>query len=102
MTPEAFVDAVQAMVGLPPDAVARLVELAPLMTDEERLDTLRQLTAVHTGIIQTSNTMIDQMEEGMREMETAARAAKASARNEAEAADATDPNAILDDVPPTA
>jgi glycerol-3-phosphate cytidylyltransferase-like family protein len=102
MNAQAFIDAVQAMVGLPPDAIARLVELAPLMTDEERLDTVRQLTPVHTDIIQTSTKMLDEMDKGMQEMETAERAMKSAARKEAEAADTTDPNAILDASSPSA
>jgi hypothetical protein len=97
MNAQAFIDAVRTMVGLPPEMSARLVELAPLMTDEERLDTLRQLTPIHTDIVQTGKAIVEDAEKGMQEIETMERGMKAEQRNAAEAGDKTNPERMLDD-----
>lgn len=69
MTAEAFAAAVERMSALPPVMSNRLLELNPLLTGEQRLETLQRLTPLHADIVGAHADLLRDVEEGEKEMD---------------------------------
>ena len=69
MTATAFVQAIQEMPGLLPAMVERLTALAPHLTDEERQQTVDQLTPLNADIVKKEQKAQQILDEAVKDVQ---------------------------------
>jgi len=76
MTLQAYTQAIQGMVALPPTVLEHLLTLAPQMTDDERDEALATITPVYGQIEQESKELMEYIDDDMKNIRREKRAAQ--------------------------
>ncbi len=97
MTPEEFAKAVEAMTAIPPALRKRLMELAPHMTDDERVQTLASLKGSNDRIGGIVDTMTKELDEGIAAMDRYGKTTVAAKTQKIEEEEHKAADKILDD-----
>lgn len=100
MNAQDFIAAVKELVGLRPDMIARLVELAPNLTDEDRKAALEKLTASHEKIKKYNAAISHELDEGITDMDKTIKTLKRESHESEEGKEHASAEKILDDATP--
>ena len=92
-----FIAAVKEMAGLRPDMIARLVELAPNLTDEDRKAALEKLNVSHGEIKKHNIALSKELDEGVVAMDKTIKTMKHEAEESEEKEEHASAEKILDD-----
>lgn len=84
MTSQQYIEAVRAMVGLPPAYIEHLVRLAEKLTDVSRKEAIESLTPVHEEILQEQKLAEEDLEKAEKELEHLEKVEIPEMRNEIE------------------